>query len=43
MDLLILFKIIFILGILVAFYALIRNLDIAKIILRYWFYLLFRK
>ena len=43
MDLLILFKIIFILGILVALYALIRNLDIIKIIFRYWFDLLFRK
>ena len=43
MDLLILFKIIFILGILVALYAIIRNLDIIKIILGYWFDLLFRK
>jgi hypothetical protein len=43
MDLLILFKIIFILGMLVALYAVIRNLDIIKIILRYWFDLLFRK
>ncbi len=43
MDLLFLFKIIFILGILVALYAIIRNLNIAKIILRYWFDLLFRK
>ncbi len=43
MDLLFLFKIIFILGILVALYAVIRNLDIIKIILRYWFDLLFRK
>ena len=43
MDLLILFKIIFILGLLVALYAVIRNLDIIKIILRYWFDLLFRK
>ena len=43
MDLLFLFKIIFILGTLVALYAIIRNLDIIKIILRYWFDLLFRK
>ena len=43
MDLLILFKIIFILGMLVALYAVIRNLDIIKIILRYWFDLLFGK
>ena len=43
MDLLILFKIIFILGMLVALYAVIRNLDIIKIIFRYWFDLLFRK
>ena len=43
MDLLFLLKIIFILGILVALYAIIRNLDIAKIILRYWFDLIFRK
>ena len=43
MDLLFLFKIIFILGILVTLYAVIRNLDIIKIILRYWFDLLFRK
>ena len=43
MDLLLLFKIIFLLGALVALYAVIRNLDIIKIILRYWFDLLFRK
>ena len=43
MDLLLLFKIIFLLGALVALYAVIRNLDIVKIILRYWFDLLFRK
>ena len=43
MDLFFLFKIIFILGILVALYAVIRNLDIIKIILGYWFDLLFRK
>ena len=43
MDLFFFFKIIFILGILVALYAVIRNLDIIKIILRYWFDLLFRK
>ena len=43
MDLLFFFKIIFILGILVALNAIIRNLDIIKIILRYWFDLLFRK
>ena len=43
MDLLFLLKIIFILGILVALYAVIINLDIIKIILRYWFDLIFRK
>ena len=43
MDLLFLIKIILILGILVALYALIRNLNIIKIILRYWVDLLFRK
>ena len=43
MDLLFLLKIILILGILVVLYALIRNLNIIKIILRYWFDLLFRK
>ena len=43
MDFLFLFTIIFIQGILVAVYAIIRNLDIIKIILRYWFDLLFRK
>jgi len=35
MDLLFLFKIVFILGMLLALYAVIRNLDIIKIILRY--------
>ena len=43
MDLLFLFKIIFILGIFIALYAVIRNLDIIKIIFRYWFDLLFGK
>ena len=43
MDLLFLFKIIFFLEMLVALYAVIRNLDIIKIILRYWFDLIFRK
>ena len=43
MDLFFLFKIIFLLGVLVALYAVIRNLDIIKIILGYWFDLLFRK
>ena len=43
MDLLFLFKIIFLLGTLVTLYAVIRNLDIIKIIFRYWFDLLFRK
>jgi len=43
MDLLFLFKIIFILGMLLALYAVIRNLDIIKIIFRYWFDLIFRK
>ena len=43
MDLLFLFKIVFILGMLLALYAVIRNLDIIKIIFRYWFDLIFRK
>ena len=43
MDLLLFFKIIFILGTIVALYAVIRNLDIIKIILGYWFDLLFGK
>ena len=43
MDLLFLLKIILIIGILVALYVIIRNLNIIKIILRYWFDLLFRK
>ncbi len=43
MDLLFLFKIIFILGMLLGLYAVIRNLDIIKIIFRYWFDLIFRK
>ncbi len=43
MELLFLFKIIFILGILVALYAVIRNLDIIKIILIYWKDSIFRR
>ena len=43
MDLLFLLKIIFILGILAALYAIIRNFDIIKIIVRYWFDSIFRK
>ena len=43
MDLILVFKIIFIIAIIVASYAVIRNLDIIKIILIYWKDLILRK
>ena len=43
MELLLIFKIIIGLGILVGVYAILRNLDIIKIILIYWKDLLLRK
>tara|TARA_A100001015_G_C14779783_1_gene628695 strand:+ start:645 stop:776 length:132 start_codon:yes stop_codon:yes gene_type:complete len=43
MDFLFLFKIVIIIGILVALYAILRNLDIIKIILIYFKDKLFRK
>ena len=43
MELLLIFKIIIGLGILVGVYAILRNLDIIKIILVYWKDLILRK
>ena len=43
MELLLIFKIIIGLGILVGLYAIIRNIDIIKIILIYWKDLILRK
>ena len=43
MELLLIFKIIFIIGVLIALYAVARNLDIIKIILIYWKDLILRK
>ena len=43
MELLLIFKIIISLGILVGLYAILRNLDIIKIILIYWKDLILRK
>jgi len=43
MELLLIFKIIIGLGILVSVYAILRNLDIIKIILIYWKDLILRK
>jgi hypothetical protein len=43
MELYLILKIIFVLIILLGLYAVIRNLDIIKIILLYWKYLIFRK
>ena len=43
MELLLIFKIIIGLGILVGVYAILRNLDIIKIILIYWKDLMLRK
>jgi len=43
MELILVLKIFFIIGVIVALYAIIRNLDIIKIILIYWKDLIFRK
>ena len=43
MELFLIFKIVFIIGTIVALYAVARNLDIIKIILIYWKDLIFRK
>ena len=43
MELYLIFKIFFILSILVGLCAIIRNLDIIKIIINYWIDLIFRK
>ena len=36
MELFLIFKIVFIIGVVIALYAVARNLDIIKIILAYW-------
>ena len=43
MELIFILKILFVIGSLIALYAVIRNLDIIKIILIYWKDLIFRK
>ena len=43
MDVFFILKIVFIIGCLIALYAVIRNLDIIKIILIYWKDLILRK
>ena len=43
MDLFLIFKIVFFIGVVVALYAVARNLDIIKIILIYWKDLILRK
>ena len=43
MEFLFILKILFVIGGLIALYAVIRNLDIIKIILIYWKDLIFRK
>jgi len=43
MELFLVLKILFIIGIIIALYAIVRNLDIIKIILVYWKDLIFRK
>ena len=43
MELFLILKILFVVVAIVAFYAVIRNLDIIKIILIYWKDLIFRK
>jgi len=43
MELILILKILFIIGALIALYAVIRNLDIIKIIIIYWKDLIFRK
>ena len=43
MELLLILKIIFVIGVVIAVYAVTRNLDIIKIILIYWKDLILRK
>ena len=43
MELILVLKVLFIICVIIALYAIIRNLDIIKIILIYWKDLLFRK
>ena len=43
MELILVLKVFFIIGVIVALYAIIRNLDIIEIILIYWKDLIFRK
>ena len=43
MELFLILKIVFIIGLIIALYAVARNLDIIKIILIYWKDLIFRK
>jgi len=43
MELLLILKIIFIIGVIIALYAVARNLDIIRIILIYWKDLILRK
>jgi hypothetical protein len=43
MELFLIFKIVFIIGAIIALIAVVRNLDIIKIILIYWKDLIFRK
>ena len=43
MELFLVLKIVFIIGAIIALYAVIRNLDVIKIILKYWKDLIFRK
>jgi hypothetical protein len=43
MELFLILKIVFFIGVVVALYAIARNLDIIKIILIYWKDLIFRK
>ena len=43
MELFLILKILFVIGAIVTLYAVIRNLDIIKIILLYWKDLIFRK
>ena len=43
MELLLILKIIFVIGMVIALYAVVRNLDIIRIILIYWKDLILRK
>ncbi len=43
MEIYFILKILFVIGVIIALYAVIRNLDIIKIILIYWKDLIFRK